>query len=161
MFSQNSEGSILQGICEIKAEGFKQKGKIQAPEEFQWIISGWNRHKPSVFARHSQSPSRAFASECKPHFCPVHADAQTRLSYRPHAGMAEKIHCKDPLATHLISMACFGRLRLIPAAWAAGRGRMPVAQQRCSQAGSVQNVPRHTAQSNPAQEDHTWESFQA
>lgn len=41
----------------------------------------------------------------------VQTVAQTGLSYWPHADMAEAIHGKDALATHLIYMPCFRRLR--------------------------------------------------
>lgn len=76
-------------------------------------------------------PERGISIRIHPAFLPSpgpeRSDAQTRLSYRPHADTAEKIHRKDPLATQLISMLrCEPRLLT---------GVVPVAQQRFSQAG--------------------------
>lgn len=129
----------------LKAEGLKQigvgkkkglKGKIQTPEESQWIVSGWNRNKTQ---QHAAEPEQGICIRMQSAFLPppspVHTDAQTRLSYWPHADMAEKIHCKDPLASPLISMACFGRLRFEPSSLGCWWGWDATAEQRFSQAG--------------------------
>lgn len=64
----------------------------------------------------------------------VHTVAQTWLSYWPHADTAEAIHRKDPLATHLIYMPCFRRLRFEHSSLqkqdCLQRNSKPIAQQR-------------------------------
>lgn len=120
----------------LKAEGLKQigvgkkkkglKGKIQTPEESQWIVSGRNRNKTQ---QHAAEPEQGICIRMQSAFLPppspVHTDAQTRLSYWPHADMAEKIHCKDPLATPSCPWPVSGGSGLSPAAWAAGGDGMP------------------------------------